>query len=451
MTTESPFVSTRGRRALIAACCLTALAAILATVGDAGQAGAAEAAGVGPDVTVFSFTDIVSYGSANGFAAYAIGTDACNRGDTPVNWCDQSGGCAPGATPKDHPVIAQNLYRLKNGRFEQIGMSWLKHGFASVNSFNPGCTGASGQTCQGPPAGSNQLGVGCTDAYSAGTNGSRPLGRRSDVNATTGVFPYPYSSPGGPYAVYDQRIKVATADLDPASNVGATYFAEAHYVAGDDASAGNSFNNASHRRVTVAGAPNYTVTMTGTFFEQLPAISAWPAQDPTVDLIKVDVPAGSLVERYNVARKVTDLKNGHWHYEYAVHNLSSDRAARSFSVEFPSATTFTNVGFKGIEHHSGEPYAIDSWTSSSSPNALTWSTDTFATNPNAHALRFATLFNFWFDADQPPADSILNSLDLFKPGDPPAVEFAIVNSLFSDNFESGGIGNWSGGANRPAG
>ena len=100
-----------------------------------------------------------------------------------------------------------------------------------------------------------------------------------------------------------------------------------------------------------------------------------------------------------------------------------------------------------------EPYAIDSWTTSSSPNVLTWSTDTFATNPNAHALRFATLFNFWFDADQPPADSIVNKLDLFKPGDPPAVEFAFVNGLFSDNFESGGFGNWSGTASvsRPAG
>ena len=78
-----------------------------------------------------------------------------NRGDSPLNWCDQASGCAPGAGTEDHPVIAQNLYRLKDGRFEQIGMSWLKHGFTSTNSTTAGCTSASGGSCVSPPAGGN--------------------------------------------------------------------------------------------------------------------------------------------------------------------------------------------------------------------------------------------------------------------------------------------------------
>src|SRR6185295_15286687 len=163
MTTRPRFVSNR-RRALIAACCLGVLAATLSTIGRSSQAGAA----VGPDVTVFAFTDIGNFVSANGFAAYSVGTRSCNRGDTPLNWCDQASGCAPGATTKDHPVIAQNLYRLKNGRFDQIGMSWLKHGFTSTNSTTSGCAGATGQSCSSPPAGGNQLGVGCTDPYNSG-------------------------------------------------------------------------------------------------------------------------------------------------------------------------------------------------------------------------------------------------------------------------------------------
>jgi len=427
----------RTRRALIAASCLAALAAILATVDGSAQSG------VGPDVTVFSFTDVRNYGSASGFAAYAVGTQSCNRGDAPLNWCDQTSGCAPGAGTADHPVIAQNLYRLKSGRFEQIGMSWLKHGFLSTNSTSTGCTGAAGQSCQAPPAGQNQLGVGCTDPYSATLNGGRPLGRRSEVNATTGVFPFPFSSPAGPYTVYDQRIKVATADVDPALNAGATYWVEGQYVAGDDAGAGNALNNASHRRVTVGAGPTYGLAMTGNFFGQRPAIFSWPAQDPTVLLVNVDVP-GPIVERFHVARKVTDLGGGHWHYEYAVHNLNSDRGARSFSVEFPGATAFTNVGFKDVDYHSGEPYAGTDWTSSAAGGVLSWSTDAFATDANANALRFATLYNFWFDADQPPSDAIVYTLDLFKPGDPPAVEFTIANQLFSDNFESGSTGSWSG-------
>ncbi|HEX4961854.1 MAG TPA: hypothetical protein VF173_13505 [Thermoanaerobaculia bacterium] len=446
MTTGARLAS-KYRRVLIAMGCLAALAAFT-VLGNSSQAGAAAS---GPDVTVFSFTDISSYGSANGFAGYSVGTRSCNRGDTPLNWCDESSGCAPGATDQDHPVIAQNLYRLKNGRFQQIGMSWVKHGFFSTNSFSIGCNGAGGQTCQQPPADGAQLGVGCTDPYTASLNGGRPLGRRSEVNATTGAFPFPPSSPSGPYAIYDQRIKVATADLDPAANAGATYWAEGQYIAPDDASAGNALNNASHRQVTVGAAPTYALAMTGPFHEQLPAIFAWPAQDPTVIVVKVDVP-GPIVERYNVARKVTDLGGGLWHYEYAVHNLNSDRSARAFSVEFPASTAFTNVGFKGIAHHSGEPYAVDDWSVSTASRLLTWSTDTFATNPNAHALRFATMFNFWFDADQPPAETIVHTLDLFTPGDPPSVEFAVANDLLSDSFESGDLGNWSAVASsRPSG
>ena len=138
-----------------------------------------------------------------------------------------------------------------------------------------------------------------------------------------------------------------------------------------------------------------------------------------------------------MGRKVTDLGKGIWHYEYVVHNMNSDRSARALSIEFPVATAFTNVGFKGIAHHSGEPYATDDWAVSSTANLLSWSTADFATNPNAHALRFATMFNFWFDADQPPTDSIVHTLGLFKPGDPSAIEFGIVNNLFSDDLEVG--------------
>jgi hypothetical protein len=36
------------------------------------------------------------------------------------------------------------------------------------------------------------------------------------------------------------------------------------------------------------------------------------------------------------------------------------------------------------------------------PNSITWATQTFAQNVNANALRWATLYNFRFDADAPP-------------------------------------------------
>jgi hypothetical protein len=435
------------RRAVIAACCIAALAALFAGGGSVAQT----EAGVGPDVTVFAFTDIGNYGSANGFVGYSVGTRSCNRGDVPLNWCDQSSGCAAGAGTEDHPVIAQNLYRLKNGRFQQIGMSWLKHGFLSTNSFTAGCAGAAGQSCQSPPAGSNQLGIGCTDPYGASLNGGRPLGRRSEVDGTTGVFPFPPGGGGASSTVYDQRIKVPTAEVDSTLNPGALFWVEAQYIASDDASSGNSLNNASYRRVTVGTSPNYTLSMTGSFFEKQAAIFAWLAQDPSVALVNVDVP-GSIVQRFHVGRKVTDLGGGLWHYEFAIHNQNSDRSARSFSVQFPATANFTNVGFKDIEHHSGEPYAVDDWVVSSSGGLISWSTDTFATNANANALRFATMFNFWFDSDQPPTSEVLHTIGLFKPGTPSSVEFTISDELFADGFETGNTSHWNSNLNalRPA-
>jgi hypothetical protein len=442
MTTGPRLAS--NRRAWIAVCCIAALAALLAIDGGSSRAVAAG----GPDVTVFAFTDVRSYGSADGFAAYSLGTTSCNRGDTPLNWCNNSGGagCAPGSGSEDHPVIAQNLYRLKSGRFEQIGMSWLKHGFASLNATTGGCTGSGGQSCQQPPAGENQLGVGCIDPYDAFTNGWQPvLGRRSEVNATTGVFPYPPSASSAS-TLYDKRIKVDVEDVDPALNAGATYWMEGQYIASDDAAAGNALNNASHGQVTVGAGAGFPLTLTGTFFQQQPAIYAWKTQDPSVVLVNADVP-GPIVERFHVGRKVTSLGGGLWHYEYAVHNFNSDRSARAFNVEFTTATSFTNVGFKDIEHHSGEPYAGTDWSVSSSGGLLSWSTVDFANDQNANALRAATMFNFWFDADQPPERAVVHSLGLFKPGTSDSVGFTIGNELFGDGFESGGTGNWSGTGN----
>src|ERR1051326_6481403 len=138
------------------------------------------AALIGPDVYVSDLTNLANFGAVGGITAFGVGTYACNAGDTPVNWYN---------TDNRHPVITQNMYRLMNGRFEQIGQSWAKHGFGSDN-------GAFCGPCTTPPGGFSQLGVGCSDAYDASTNGHQSfLGPRSQVNATTGVFPYPFSAP----------------------------------------------------------------------------------------------------------------------------------------------------------------------------------------------------------------------------------------------------------------
>jgi hypothetical protein len=115
--------------------------------------------------------------------------------------------------------------------------------------------------------------------------------------------------------------------------------------------------------------------------------------------------------------KETDNGNGTAHYEYAVHNLCSDRSLQAFSVAMPAGANVTNTGFHDVDYHSNEPggYSLTDWTPTVAPGSVTWATDTYAINPAANALRWGTMYNYRFDSDQPPGQV---TFTLFKPGTP---------------------------------
>ena len=424
--------------------------AILIIAALAATPASAEELAPGPDVTIINLGDTSNWGVSGGIRAYSVGTTSCNIGSEPIAWCD-AGTCLGGTLQSnDHPVIAQGLYRLKDGRFSQIGMSWLKHGWLSTNSTNGACGPGN---CTIPPGGGDQLGVGCTDTYGSGLNGGSGnpgtclggsncrLGQRSEVNATSGDFPMPYTNIAHPGAI-DQRLQVQEADVDPALNAGASYWVEGQYVAADDSIANNAFNNASYRKVTVGASP-FNLSLTGSTIREKSALDAWVVADPTVELLRVDIPGSSPAEHFEVARKITNPSAGLWHYEYAIRNMNSDRSVRGLTIYFPNGTVFSDIGFRDIDHHSGEPYATTNWPDSvDGPNStISWSTDTFATDPDANALRFATTFNFWFDADSSAPSS--HALVLFKPGTPSQVVFWANSSIFIDGFESEDTSAWS--------
>lgn len=265
------------------------------------------------------------------------------------------------------------------------------------------------------------------------------------MSAATSDFNFPYTNL--PFSrVYDQRVKVAAVDVNPGSNAGALYWAEAQYVSDNDAAAGNGLNNASYRKVTVE-PKTFALTLEPdpspafATVRERSAIHAWPAIDPAVELHYVDIP-GAIVERFEVARRVSALDIDTWHYEYAVRNVNSDRSARAFSVDFPDGTPIAGVGFHDIDSHSGESYFTADWIPavSAGTGTVAWSTETFAGNPNANALRWSTMYSFWFDADAPPEGAV-HTLELFKPGSPTSVTFTIP--LFSDSFESHNLTAWS--------
>lgn len=378
----------------------------------------AVARSIGSDIIVGDIPSLNRSGRAIvntiNITAFSLGTWACNIGDAYADWYQGT---------NQHPVIAQNMYRLLDGRFEQIGMAWLKHGFlVEGDSLCSTCTDT---------AAFEQLPPGCSDLYSAQTNAFlNRLGPRSEVNAATGVNTWPTGfTPQGNSSIKG-RLQVKEADLDPDLNPGARYFVEGQYIIANDAAAGTATNNASFREINVIGnslTGIYTIdfTMGGVTQVMRPAIAAWQDADPQVTLVSTDIPGDG---RMTLGYRVTNNGDGTWRYEYALHNMTSDRCARSFQVPVPDGVAITNIGFHDVDYHSGDGIAginFDGtdWPGSVGIDSVTWATADYTTNPNANALRFATLYNFRFDANRAPAAAMV-AVGLFKPGSPASISIA---------------------------
>ncbi|MBI3845982.1 MAG: HYR domain-containing protein [Planctomycetes bacterium] len=365
----------------------------------------------GPDVIVGDLQNVQRYGTVGGITAFSVGTTSCNIGTIWLNWMSNT---------NQHPVIGQNMYRLKNGRFEQVGMSWLKHGFFALSGGL--CFG----DCQSTDG--THLGVHCSDPYDSGLNGDQSnLGPRWQVNASTGGYPYPPANPATP-ATIGRRLQVHNTDLDPGQNAGALYFVEGQYVTPDDAAANNKNNNASYRRITVSGTPGsgtYNIALTATTQRQKPGIQAWKDNDAAVTIVDTDISSDG---RITLGYKVTDNGNGTWHYEWAVYNMNSDRSGQSFSVPIATGVTLSNVGFHDVDHHSNDgvnnvTYDGTDWAFTNSGGVASWATSTFAQNPNANALHWGSLYNFRFDANTAPTAGNA-TIGLFTTGSPGSITVA---------------------------
>ena len=356
----------------------------------------------GPDVIVGNLPDFFRHGQGiwGGitYVAYSVGTTSCNIGNQQLLWNPN-----PQTT---HPVIPQGIYRVKNGVIQQIGQSWVKHGFCALQENLCGA-------CTPVPGGCPEvLGVGCSDPYSASLNGSN-LKSRWGINAATGVYSGTYANPatptGYPTAIRT-RITVPKNDLDPTLNTGAKYVVEGMYIQIQDSTAGNSGNNASYRTFTVGSTysttQGYPLTVTGATVQMIPAIYYWQNQHTDVATRDYDVAGDG---RFIVASRAFLNANGTYHYAYAVANFNSDRNGSYFSVPVDPSVTVTNITAFSPFNHSGDTASNDPWTSTNTGGVLTWSCPAAASESVAHSIRWNTMFTFEFDANTAPtsASSIL--------------------------------------------
>ncbi len=382
----------------------------------------------GPDVVVGDVFGLSQFGVSGSQVGLALGTTSCNYGTENLNWFR--------LPDNDHPVIPQNLYRMSGGsnndaRFEQIGQSSVKHAFTALtqNLCALGCNGVGG----------SRLGSGCSDPYSASLNAGPNLGSRAWINPFDGHYPRgdsatpPNDHSSHAHSGITHRILTNISDLDTSQNVGATYYAEGQYItpheyAWCEANPGecNMYNNVSYRQYSVNGTGSpFGFSPVGATQREKAAIEAWPG----ATIVPFE-PAPGTDGVGAVAYKVTSPGPGVWHYEYAVYNQNLDRAIQSFAVELGSGVSVQNVGFHSPPQHPGSPndgtlndagFSSAAWSETLTSNSMTWSSESFAQNQNANAIRWGTMYNFRFDSTSPP--ELKNAtIGFFKTGNPIVVQ-----------------------------
>lgn len=372
------------------------------------------------DVALSRFDSLEHLGRAgiypDGESAFASRTTACNVGTELVPWLS--------AMDPRHPMILQNLYRISDGRLEQIGVSWAKHGFYALDMGGCGVLDCQGNTDD------SALDLGCQDTYDARTNADRAwLGPRSEINGlTAGWDPCGSlfdigdgSNPdcrrsyyGGGASPTDHRMKVKDADL---LVPGATFISEGCYVVADD---DEPLNNVAYHEVS------FEWTGQAWHPTEIDRVYYWPVVMQWGDTQNFASPRddGTAI----VAARTVDLGNGSHRYEYAVYNHNIQRKISSFSVPVADDVTVTNMGFHAPVDEE-EIYDMAPWNhevvGTGSNRAVTWWTEDIDENPLANTLRYSTTYTFWFEATSAPELTTVE-MDLFEAGAFPSLTCATL-------------------------
>ena len=310
----------------------------------------------------------------------------CNHGDEPLDW--------HGNPDPRHPFMVFNLYRVSANRIVQVGSSWAKHAPGPATTAN-----ACGFGCS-VPTDPYTLGIGCSDIYSAGYNGTQTvLGPRSEIDPWTGNYDYNSSILNGPLGSttpVDRRLRVYDVDLDPSINPNSDLFVEALYIAHDDPNPGD---NMIHEPVTVtSGSPGNSWQFSLPELGQIgPAILAWPG----AAISQITPDDGSDGEAFIAAKAFPlDATETTWRYEYAIWNHNLSRHVGELEIPLASGVEITDPYFQAPEIES-VGYADLPWQITIESDAIRWSA------PAENPLRWGYLYNFSFSANAAPTDGTL--------------------------------------------
>jgi hypothetical protein len=363
----------------------------------------------------------------NGEIGTAMLYTMCNPGSVNIPWF------AP--MQPDHPMFAFLVARVHNDKIEQINdWSFVKHAFASATS-----NGACG-TCQNPGT-SSLMGINCSDTYGASTNASRTyLGPPEEIDPWLNEWPpvgsyfdigdpsqagYPAPADGvrslsqSIFDSVDNRVTIDEIDLTTA---GASYYYGMQMLHRGEALA-NRGDNLAHRGMDPSfDGSSWSFPNNSEAQAYGSVLDRWSGA--TVDSASNGLDDG----RFYVASKATSLGGGHYHYEYAVHNVDNSRGGGSFRVPIDTGATASNYTFGDLDIDDG-----NDWSVAQIGNEVVF------TAASSNPLEWNTIYNFGFDADFAPGSTTC-AIDEHRPGagasfvnvavtGPSGATFAVVTSV----------------------
>lgn len=370
----------------------------------------------GPDLVCSGINGAISFGtSGDGIHSYSFGTTVCNIGDEAIGWDLGTNG---------HPVISQTLYKLKDHRITQIGIGFVNH--TTIPLQSNGC----GLGCS-PAPGFEMLGAGCsTDSSSAVMGAQGLMGPRTEINAQSGFYPYPFTSINQTGDANYKRLQVPASEI---SDPDALYFVETQVVSSSETTPESRENNMSYRQVLFSPGA-LTASMTGPTYTQQPAIFAWRDHGNGIGVPDAGVMISTsnfpdIDDKFVIGSRVINLGVDHWEYHYAILNLNGDLGVRQLGVynlfrTIPD-TNVLSTQFDAPSYHDDldDQIVNTAWdvVADDIIDGVEWSTETFEQNPDANAIRWGTMYSFSFEAENQGGatregpDGAVN-IQLFGPG-----------------------------------
>ena len=344
--------------------------------------------------------------------------------------------------PRDqHPFLVWNMYRIADGRIEQLGGSGVKHAFFSLN-FS--CDAVI-QSC--PYLNGNILGPDCEDVYGSGTNNSNTnQGPRGDIDPAGGLFfstcsffdPGCIGSQTRNSTDFENRLMIVESELDtPASQ----YFLDSWYVVQHDV---DIFNSMGYHPITPTVSGSGWSFPTGPFSSGSP-VEQWVAAgdpDPLADHVEITVPSETPGASYpdnqpqghlSALARATEVQPGVWRYNYAVMNFDFSRGIDRIDIPFAAGAPLLDTEFRSpvVDGVAGDP-----WTISRAGNILSF------VAPDGNTLRWFSLYNFEIETTVAPASRprtvVLHAAEGVSPATLSAdlVAPGLTEVLLTDGFES---------------